>query len=519
MTPEDGSGVINLTDYLAVLRRRRWVFVMTALLVPLVAVVLSMRTAPTYQASVKVLLSQGNPADVVSGLQTAYTDPARTAQTQADLARVLEVIRPAVREAHVRGLTPAKLLKDSSVAVSPGSDFLTFSVTANDPRVASRLATTYARTFVEYRRARDVEQIARTRQSVERRRAQLEASGLSGTAAYRSVAQQIAALDALTIPELVVLHDAGAAVKVGPHVARNGMLALVLGTVLGLIVVFVSDAFDTRVRSVDTIRSGLNGLPLLARLPPPPRALRKHDRLVMVAAPTTEDAEPFRVLRAKLDYANGKPQTRTIMVTSGVGGEGKSTTAANLAVALARAGRRVVLIDFDLRGAHLHRLFAVSEAPGLTDVALRDVELDDALVDVPLIDLSAPSQNGQSPSRREGKLQVLPVGRSLDDPDQLRPELVVGRIVDALENRADVVLIDAAPLLPTGEAIALSASVDAILLVVRLNALPSQALDEVARILSASPAAKLGFVLTDADANPHKSSQHSGQGRAVAERG
>src|SRR5215213_6597008 len=224
--PDDGSRAVNLTDYLAVLRRRRWVFVMTALLVPFVAVALSIRTAPTYQASVKVLLSEGNPADVVSGLQTAYVDPARTAQTQADLARVLEVIRPAVREAHVRGLTPAKLLKNSSVAVSPGTDFLTFSATATDPRAASRLATTYARSFVEYRRARDIEQIARTRQSVERRRARLDASGLSGTAAYRSVAQQIAALDALTIPELVVLHDAGAAVKVGPYVARNGMLAL-----------------------------------------------------------------------------------------------------------------------------------------------------------------------------------------------------------------------------------------------------------------------------------------------------
>jgi Mrp family chromosome partitioning ATPase len=101
----------------------------------------------------------------------------------------------------------------------------------------------------------------------------------------------------------------------------------------------------------------------------------------------------------------------------------------------------------------------------------------------------------------------------LSDPDRLATEIVAARIVESLRDRADYVLIDAGPILPTGDTIALSAHVDAMMLVVRLNGLPRSALDDLGRVLTSSPAAKLGFVVTGDDATMRKQSQHSGAGR------
>ena len=166
-----------------------------------------------------------------------------------------------------------------------------------------------------------------------------------------------------------VVQPADDAPKVGPRTVRNGLIAFCLGLVLALVVVFLADALDTRVKSVDAIREAL-GLRLLGRLTTPSSRLRKRHGLVMLADPTGSEAEQFRSLRWSLDLANADHDARTIMVTSAVDGEGKSTTVANLAITLARAGRRVVVIDADLVKPHLHRLFGLDQQPGLTDVEL-----------------------------------------------------------------------------------------------------------------------------------------------------
>ena len=92
----------------------------------------------------------------------------------------------------------------------------------------------------------------------------------------------------------------------------------------------------------------------------------------MLTAPTSAEAEPVRVLRANFEFAVSEAGAKTIMFTSGVGGEGKSTNVANLAVALARGGRRVVLVDFDVRNPGLDRFFGLNGKPGLIDVSLYD---------------------------------------------------------------------------------------------------------------------------------------------------
>jgi Mrp family chromosome partitioning ATPase/capsular polysaccharide biosynthesis protein len=513
MSAEDGRTPVSLTDYLRLLRRRKWVLIATILAVPALAIALSVRTPPTYEASSKVLLSQQS---TLGASQSTFVDPARAAQTQADLARVQEVVRRAVADARVPGLTTDALLARSTVVASLGSDFLTFSVKDSNPNLANRLAQTYARAYVGYRFKLDTQAIARARALADRQKKQLEAAGLGQSAAHRSIEQQLAALDGTQVPTLAVLQTSDQPAKVGPRVKRNGGIALILGIVLGLGLAFLWDVLDTRVRSIDTVRNAFPRLPLLGRLPTPPRALRKRGGLVMLAAPTRSEAEPIRVLRANFEFAVRDVGAKTIMFTSGVGGEGKTTTISDLAVALARGGRRVVLVDFDLRNPGLHRVFRLDGRPGLIDVTLDNADIDSALAEVRLTDPDGPDHLSQYATAGEGRLEVLPLGRSPEDPDQVRADVVVRRIVDQITDRADYVLIDAGPLLPTGDTIALSAHVDAMALVVRLNVLPVSALDDLDRALASSPAAKLGFVVTGAD-ETRRQSQHSGSSRRGGE--
>ena len=400
-------------------------------------------------------------------------------------------------------MTVVKFLKSSSVSTSTGSDLLTFSVKNSDPETAKSLATAYARAFTRYRRDLDSQEFQRAYTAVQLQLTKLRASGLEGSDAYENLVQkerELTALQALRSPTAVIVQEADRAENVGEQTIRNGMLGLVLGIVLGLGLAFLVEALDTRVRSVDAIRDRLGGLRLLGSLPAPPHILEEDDRLVMVAAPMSYEAEPFRVLRATLDFANADLRAQTIMVTSALDGEGKTTTVANLAVALARAGRRVALIDFDLRRPRLHRVFDLNERPGLVDVELGNVRLQDALQEVPIIfEPGWTIEDGSQPTRSEGKLEVLSAGHMLLDPDELGVQSAMAKIVQGLQDHADVVLIDAAPLLPVSDSITLSAHVDGLILVVRLNALRSRGFDDVQQILSASPAAKLGFVLTGAE--------------------
>jgi succinoglycan biosynthesis transport protein ExoP len=490
--PEDGRVVPTLLDYVNVVRRRRWMFLATVLLVPTLAVALSMRQPPTYKASAEVLLKTPASAD------SQLSDPARVAQTAAELARVPAVAMRAIRAAAVRDLTPSEFLKKSSVSPTVGSDILTFSVLDSEPEIAERLATAYARMFSEYRDDLDKEQLKRTQSAIRRQLRQLEASGLKGSAQYRTLARNDRELTAQAFgpPTAVVVQEADRAKKVGPKIIRNEMIGIVLGIVLGLGLVFLWDALDTRIRSPEALRDGL-GLRLLGRLPAPVRKLQKDDRLVMLADPLGHAAEALRVLRASFDYANADYQARTIMVTSAIGGEGKSTTVANLAVALARAGRRVVLIDSDLRRPSIHRFFDLDPQPGLVDVHFGHVELDEALHPIPLAAWGSTALNGDR--RRQGKLEVLTAGHALHAPDELGVERTVAGVAESLQDRVDLVLVDVAPLLGVGDAIALSGRVDALLLVVRLNGLKSSEYDELRRTLASLQTRKLGFILTYAE--------------------
>jgi polysaccharide biosynthesis transport protein len=501
----------SLLDYLHVLSRRKWTFLVTFLLVPIAAVALSLKQTPVYEATADVLLKPPIASDI-GGVQTGTVDPARFAETQALLARVPDVAEAALRKVPGADLTVEEFLKNSGVVQTPGGDYLTFTFKSSNPGLATALATAYAKAFTQYSLDNNLQRYRDHLQDVGRQIDELTAAGDTHSRAYKDLAEDQRVLTAqVDYPDATaqVVRDADKSFKIAPRTKRNGAIAVVLGMILGLGAAFLAEALDTRVRTVDAVRNAL-GIPVLGQLRAPSKSVAKQGKLVMLAAPASVEAESFRTLRANLAFANAHHKARVLMITSALDEEGKSTTAANLALVLARGGRSVVLIDADLRSPRLHELFDLDEKPGLTDLELGDAELDDALREIQMLDAN------ERGGRDAGTLEVLPAGAALHDPDELGAEAAVARIVREVRSRADFVLVDAAPLLRVGDAVALSAYVDALLVVVRLQSLRSATLDELERTLASTPTAKLGVIVTGAPPAEGADYSHYGQRRGSA---
>jgi tyrosine-protein kinase len=496
----------GLQHYLAVLRRRKWVALGTILIVTGAAFAMSHFQAAKYKASAEVLLSR-NLASALSNVvdPNQSVDPDRLAQTQAQLAQVPTVVNRTLKAARVRNLSAGQFAAASSVKAKPDADLLVFTFQSGDPRLAARLATGYARQYILYRKQLDTQALTRARSQVRERISQLEASGDRKSAVYASLVerdQQLATMEALQTSNSTLVKAPRSASQVAPRPVRNTVLGFLLGILIGFGLAFLRDTLDTRVRSADEVSKSLR-LPLLARLPAPPKGLSSADKLVMAAEPASPKSEPFRMLRTNLEFVNLKQQARKIIVTSAVEGEGKSTTAANLALALARAGQHVILVDLDLRRPYLHRFFGIEGSHNLAEVALGHVTLDDAIVPITITD-GRSAGNGAAPENGAGKaagvLEVLATGPVPPNPGEFSGSPIVGEILDQLAWRSQYVIIDTAPLLSVGDTLALSRSADAMVLVARLNRLRKPMLKELARMLDGLPGEVLGFVVTEAEA-------------------
>ena len=188
------------------------------------------------------------------------------------------------------------------------------------------------------------------------------------------------------------------------------------------------------------------------------------------------------------------------MFASAQRAEGKSTTVANLAVALARAGRRVILVDLDLRAPSIAGFFRLEDSrSGLSSVVIGKAELDDALAVIPLAHTKSEERASRNGSA-QGVLQVLPVGPLPPNPAEFAGSHALAALLSELEQRADLVLIDAAPMLHLSDAMTLTGRVDALVVVARLSSIRRTILSELRRVLDAAPITKLGVVATGASA-------------------
>jgi polysaccharide biosynthesis transport protein len=517
---ETGRGG-DLRSYLLVLWRRKLVILPLVVLLPLTTYFVNQPGPSTYEASATVLLNRQSQGASEIGDPSLW-DPARNIRTQSELARLPEVAQRVV-QADGSG-DAAGFLASSSVGADPDNDFLIFRARDGRPEVAARLANLYATKYIEYRRELETNALREAQGQLAEQLEGLRRQGVSPTEqVYQSILerqQQLQTAETLQAAKAVLVRPADGAGEVDPGTSRVLLIALGLGLILGLGLAFAVETLDTRMRNVDELVKRL-GLPLLGKIPAPARSLRRRRRLVMIDDPNSPAAEPYRMLRASLDMARGA-DSRVLMVTSAVEAEGKSTTAANLAVAMARAGRHVILVDLDLYRPGVERWFQLPATPGLTDVALAGVPLEDAVRRISLRPFPnrvmpdrAASENGHG---RAGRLEVLTRGTPPESPGEFITTEEFRVVLERLRHRADLVIVDGPPLVLSGDAVMLSATLDAMLVVARLNVLRQGQVRELDRLLASSPAAKLGVVVTGASPRGGGYHYYRYHGREVGER-
>ena len=238
---------------------------------------------------------------------------------------------------------------------------------------------------------------------------------------------------------------------VRPRVSLTLLLAMVAGLAVGVGAALGAEMIDSRVRTAPSA-ARLTALPLLGQIPFDDRSLMQAGPLggpVCQTRPRSAAANAFRLIRARLDLAAGANNAKVVMLTSPSGGEGKSTVAANLAVAMAQSGRRVLLIDADLATPSLHLLFGVSRDRGFAQL-LRGLLPPERVI------RSTPIKN----------LDLLVSGPQPSDPTSLLESGELADLLEPLRDEYDTILIDAPSLAGTADATLIGSMVDAVVLVV-----------------------------------------------------
>ncbi len=205
------------------------------------------------------------------------------------------------------------------------------------------------------------------------------------------------------------------------------------------------------------------------------------DLLVTLSNPRSPISEAYRTLRTNLQFVSPDKPLRTLLITSPGAEEGKSTMLANLAVAMAQGEKRVVLVDCDLRRPNLHRLLGLGQKPGLTTMVVDEK----AMSEPPLQDTAVPG------------LQLLASGPLPPSPADLLGSQRMDRILEVLKERADVVLLDAPPVVAVSDAAVLATKVDGVLLVVSAGQTKRDSVQAAKTRLEKVNANVIGAVLTN----------------------
>lgn len=267
---------------------------------------------------------------------------------------------------------------------------------------------------------------------------------------------------------------------VRPRPVRNVAIALVLGAFLGLGVVFLVDYLDDSIRSKEDVERAEPTLPVISVIPAVGGWRSKDEaRLISITDPTSAAAEAYRSLRTSVQFPLFDHPVRTLQVTSPNASEGKTTTLANLAVALAGAGHRVTIVCCDLRRPRVHEFFGLDNSAGFTSVLVGERSMAAALQAVPGV---------------KG-LSLLASGPLPPNPSELLQSQRAAEILKFLEADDGFVLLDSPPVLPVSDAAVLSKLVHATLLVCSAGTTRRRDLNRATELLRQVQAPLIGVVL------------------------
>jgi len=485
----------DMRDYARILWRRKW-YIVVAVVIAVVAGVGELQLHQRqYQATAQVLTE--TPASGTTVDPTVIATEIGILESNA--------VRTIVAK-HI-GDVPGTI---SANQVAPGA-IVEVSATSPSPTVAARLANAWASAYVVYRRSLAQTQALGSTAEIQRQIQSLQAqitslnadinfggptSNLETTnVALRNAllgqqvslqsqlqqAQQQAAAD--TLVPAVVTPATVPTKPVGFSVVRAGLVGLGAGLLLGVLLAFLFEYLDDSITTREDLESVLPGeVVVIGAIPELARRRYGVADVVALGDVRSVAVEPYRTVRTALQFVGVDGEGHVVQVAAPTRGEGATTTAANLAVLMSRAGRRVVLVDADLRHPRLHELFGVADQVGLTSLLIGDALTVEALHPVPGLD----------------SLAVMPVGPRPPNPSELLASLRFGEVIGALRDSGVTVVIDSPPVLEGSDGMVVGAASDAAVLVTSVRTGSVRRLRRALALLDRAGTPYVGVVLNRA---------------------
>lgn len=458
-----------------VIRSWLWLFAVGVLLAGGTAYLVSSALPKVYKAQVTLLVGQSRSSSSVD-----YNDllaSQRISQTYANLATTGPILAQVIADAGLQ-VTPDEFRDAVTAEAARDSTLVTVTVQDGDPQRAADLANAIAAQMIAasgtvYGKNSQVEgfissQTEATQLQIEETQAEIDRL----TALPLRTSAQDQQLAALNVQVATLRQSYAALVQLSgssanaltvvdpatpprepssPRVLLSTLLAALVGLLIALGIAYTLEYLDDTVKSSEDVEAA-TGLATLGTVIKMKGAGGRSEiyRLATLLYPRGPAAEAYRTLRTNLEFAAVDEPVRTLLVTSSIPGEGKTTTASNLAVAFAQAGRRVILLDADLRKPGVHKVFDLPNVAGLTSLLRTDdVAIDDVVQ-----------------ATEEERLQVITTGLLPPNPAELLGSNRMKTILERLVAAADLVIVDSPPLQAVTDAAILSAITDGTLLVI-----------------------------------------------------
>lgn len=419
---------MDLRGYLQIARRRWMLILASFVLCILAATAYTLRTTPLYASTARLFVS--TPADATSQAYQGGLFSQQRVTSYANLIRGNTVAELVIGRLHLTE-SPNALASEVSATVVPNTVILEVTITNPDPNRARQLAQSYADVFVKYI-------------------GQLETAPGQANAPIKATV-----VGAATLPVS----------PVSPRPVINIGLGAVLGLLIGIGAAMLREALDTTIRSPESLER-VTGAALLGSLYFDPLASKSP--LVISGDQHAPRIEAFRVLRTNLQYLDVDHDSKVFVITSALPGAGKTTTSINIAITLAQAGVRTVLVEADLRRPKFAEYLNLEGSVGLTTVLSHRIGLDEAI----------------QPWGSFG-LDVINSGAVPPNPAELLQSKAMGDLLNQLRDRYDVIIVDSPPLLPVTDAALLAPQGDSTILIVHYgHTTKDQASQSVQRLQS-----------------------------------
>lgn len=495
----DESTGETLRNYFAVLKRRWGIIVLVIALFTGGALAISLRMTKTYTAVAEINITPFiSPSASSADILNMLTNPTLGMQTDVSLIESAAVLSPAAQSL---GLTSKNALVGSvKASLVLNTQIISVQASSPSPARAAVIANAVAQAFLDYQRNTAISDVAAAGKDlssqIDSLEAQIQAAGSSPASAtavsglnadlttLRTELAQLPGLNSIvtgggSIPEPAPVPTSPSS----PRVKVNVALGLFLGLVLAVGLVLLIEALDDRLRSAEDVEA-VTAEPILGSVPLTDELATETNATALIHSPTSSVAEAYRTIRTNLQFMSVERPIRTLLVTSSIKGEGKSTTAANLAAAFAVSGMRTILVSADLRRPSVHRFFGLENTRGVVDAILPNVPLEQVL------------QGDELPD-----LRLLAAGRVPPNPAEILGSRRFAEILDQLASAADLVIIDSPPLLGVSDASVLASRVDGVLLIVNTAQVTRRALAHAHAQLGKVGGRLLGEVLNAVSAS------------------